>query len=169
MPTKKHPHPLDAKQPARKGEHPRGYQAPSPARPPRPHPHPSHHRPRDRAGQHRRAGGMHGAREPLKSTTQREEHCIAATTSNTAASISAKQQRKSSSREANSNDIEHSTLRHGHAELSDATKQREEPSPLQATVSTAASMAKRHEHNSEATRQRNAKNIQHQQHDATRM
>lgn len=80
-------------------------------------------------------------------------------------SISAKQQRKSSSRETNSNDIEHSTLRHGHAELSDATKQREESSTLQATANT----TRRREHNSEATRQSNAKNIQHQQHDATRM
>lgn len=80
-------------------------------------------------------------------------------------SISAKQQSKSSSRETNSNGIEHSTLRRRHTELSGTATQREEPSTLQATANT----TRRRKHNGEATRQRNAKNTQHQQHDATRM
>lgn len=127
MPTKKHPHPLDAKQPARKGEHPRGYQAPSPARPPRPHPHPSHYRPRDRAGHHRHAGGhAWGARTTqVDNATRRTLHRCNDVEHNSKHDkvYEHNSVRAAAMKQASNNGVEHST--HGDAgTLSSAAQQR---------------------------------------------
>lgn len=121
-PPKKHPHPLDAKQPAGGGERPRG-QAPRPLRD-----HGTHTPATTGHGTGQGTTGAQGHAWGARTTHANEATRRTFTTASDSehSSISAKQQRKSSSREANSNDIEHSTLRHGHAELSDATKQREE-------------------------------------------
>lgn len=164
MPTKKHPHPLDAKQPAREGT---PHRAPT-ARPLRDHGTHIHTPAATGHGTGRGTIGAQGHAWGARTTHANEATRRTFTTASDSehSSISAKQQRKSSSRETNSNDIEHSTLRHGHAELSDATTQRKEHSTLQATVNTAASMTRRHERSNAATRQRNAKNTAASTHDA---
>ena len=130
MPTTTHPHPLDAKQPARKGEHPRGYQAPIPCATTAPTPTPQ---PLPATGQGRAQPARRGTARGTRTTqadnaTRRTLHRCNDVEHNSKHDkvYEHNSVRAAAMKQASNNGIEHSTLRHGHAELSDATKQREE-------------------------------------------
>ena len=120
----KHPHPLDAKQPAREGNTPGGKRpdhcvttAPTPT----PQPLPATGQGREPSARR----GMHGAREPLKSTTRRTLHRCNDVEHNSKHDkvYEHNSVRAAAMKQASNNGVEHST--HGDAgTLSSAAQQR---------------------------------------------